>query len=209
MSDNETQIGVMVNSALWEQFRDDVQTRKGGIRGHLKTEVENALREYLNASEGGDTNDRLARIESDVQTILDTLDETEQKKKDSSVGGRVEDRLDSIKDYIENQSGGSPVVGEKLIESAIRETAGSSEPTMRQYKELLDRDGWYHPHPLNDDRVFVDEDRWVESVQVHRQDGDITKQRYQDLVTDYGVESFKQRYNELQETDPTSDRGVQ
>jgi len=209
MSDNETQIGVMVNSALWEQFRDDVQARKGGIRGHLKTEVENALREYLNASEGGDTNDRLARIESDVQTILDTLDETEQKKKDSSVGGRVEDRLDSIKDYIENQSGGSPVVGEKLIESAIRETAGSSEPTMRQYKDLLDRDGWYNPHPLNDDRVFVDEDRWIESVQVHRQDGDITKQRYQDLVTDYGVESFKQRYDELQETDPTSDRGVQ
>jgi len=80
---------------------------------------------------------------------------------------------------------------------------------MRQYKDLLDRDGWYNPHPLNDDRVFVDEDRWIESVQVHRQDGDITKQRYQDLVTDYGVESFKQRYDELQETDPTSDRGVQ
>lgn len=209
MSNNETQIGVQVNSSLWQEFRNDVQMRKGGIRGHLKTEVENALRAYLDASEGGDNNDRLARIESDVETILATLEETEEKKKHSGVGKRVEDRLDSIKDYIENQSGGSPVVGKKLVEAAIADVAGSSDPTMRQYKQLLDRDGWYYEHPATDSRVFVDEDRWVEAVQAHRQDKDITRQRYEELVTDYGVDEFKERYQSLQDTNPTSDRGVQ
>ena len=208
MSDNETQIGVKVNKSLWQEFRSDVKARKGGIRGHLKTDLENALREYINASEGGDTHDRLAQIESDVQRILSTLEETEEKKKDSSVGKRVEDRLDSIKEYVENQSGGSPVVGEKLIESAIAEIAGSSEPTIRQYKGLLERDGWYNPHPMNDNRVFVDEDRWVNAVQVLRQDGDISQKRYQELVTGYGVEQFKERYETVQDTRIT-DRGVQ
>jgi hypothetical protein len=209
MTDNETQIGVRVNSSLWQEFRNDVQARKGGIRGHLKSEVENALTEYINASEGGDTNERLARIESDVETLLTLLHESEEKKKDSDVGNRVEDRLGSIKEYIEEQSGGSPVVGDKLIESAIRDVAGSSEPTLRQYKELLERDGWYLPHPSDDSRVFVDEDNWVEAVQVMRQDNDITRQRYETLVTEFGIEEFKQRYAEVtDDTDDEPERGL-
>jgi len=67
MSD-ETQPGVRVDAELWAQFREEVARRRGGTRGHLKSELETALRDYIGA---GDTtpqqiDTRLQRIEAAV-----------------------------------------------------------------------------------------------------------------------------------------------
>jgi len=66
MSDR-TQIGPAVDADLWQRFRDDVESRKGQVRGVLGDELENAIREHLNdnpSPEQKEINARLTRIES-------------------------------------------------------------------------------------------------------------------------------------------------
>jgi len=206
MSQNDTQIGVRVNESLWQEFREDVEARKGGIRGHLKTEVETALREYINASDGGDTHDRLVRIESDIQTIAQSLSEMQSKEKDADVGSKVESRADEIQEIIREETGKSPVVGDGVLEMAIKRAAGHSDPTLRQYKDILrDRETLY-PHPAKSDKWVRDKQEFVKMTQQLRQNDVISQQRYESLVTDFGVDEFKQVYRE-QEDAP--ERGVQ
>jgi hypothetical protein len=62
------QPGVEIDADVWRRFRQEVSDRRGGVRGHLRTEVENALLDYIH---GGDTtpneiNARLQRIEAAV-----------------------------------------------------------------------------------------------------------------------------------------------
>lgn len=67
MSD-EVQPGTKIDADVWEQFREEVRERHGVVRGHLKTELENALREYSGNGGTADTDveRRLARIEAAV-----------------------------------------------------------------------------------------------------------------------------------------------
>ena len=67
MSD-EVQPGTKIDAEVWEQFREEVRERHGVVRGHLKTELENALRQYSGetATTDVDIERRLARIEAQV-----------------------------------------------------------------------------------------------------------------------------------------------
>jgi len=65
---DEKQPGVKIDADVWEQFRAEVRERHGVVRGHLKTELENALRQYSGDTgpTGVDIERRLARIEAQV-----------------------------------------------------------------------------------------------------------------------------------------------
>ena len=65
---DEKQPGVKIDADVWEQFRAEVRDRHGVVRGHLKTELENALRQYSGEAgpTGVDIERRLARIEAEV-----------------------------------------------------------------------------------------------------------------------------------------------
>jgi len=65
---DEKQPGVKIDAEVWEQFREEVRERHGVVRGHLKTELENALRQYSGDAgpSGVDIERRLARIEAEV-----------------------------------------------------------------------------------------------------------------------------------------------
>ena len=68
MSDR-VQPGVKIDARLWEQFRNEVKQRSGGIRGHVRSELETALRLYIaDESEVSavQVNRRLGRIESEL-----------------------------------------------------------------------------------------------------------------------------------------------
>lgn len=67
MSD-EVQPGTKIDADVWEQFREEVRERHGVVRGHLKTELENALRQYSGDAVSPDANvdRRLARIEAEL-----------------------------------------------------------------------------------------------------------------------------------------------
>lgn len=56
-----------IDEDVYGSFVDFVEDVHGSTRGHLRTEIENALREYQRSFYDGD--DRLARIENDVATI--------------------------------------------------------------------------------------------------------------------------------------------
>lgn len=186
MARDLTQIGVKFDAQLWQAFREDVQARKGGIDGHLRVELEQALREYLNASEGGDTHDRLNRIEDRLDTIADALADEDKKKKDSEVTSRTEKKLNAIRQQIQEETDGSPKVHEKVVELAIRDNAGSSEPTIRRYKQLLKQDNDLFTHPTHESMYFRDPEEFVLAVNAMRKGGKITADTYGDVVAEYG-----------------------
>lgn len=67
MSDG-VQPGTKVDAELWDRFREEVRRRRGGVRGHLRTELENALNAYIQGGEPTPTeiDARLQRIEAAV-----------------------------------------------------------------------------------------------------------------------------------------------
>lgn len=168
--DNEIQPGVRINESLWNEFRDDIQQRRGGVRGHLRTELENAIRSYLEASKGGDINDRLRRIENRMEEMgegVDTLvDDSQRKKnKDSGVSSTVKNRLEKIESQIDREAADSPYVHESAINAAIEDHAGSSRPTLDRYKEMLQDRHIAHKWPKEDSRRwFVDVEQWAQMV---------------------------------------------
>jgi len=207
MTDDTTQPGVRIDASVWDQFREDVEARKGGVRGHLKAELETALREYINASEGGDTHDRLTRIEGDIQNIATTLAEIQSKEKDSDVGSTVQDRADEIEQFIRDETGKSPVVGDQVVEMAIKRIAGHSDPTLSQYKDILQERGSLYPHPKQSNKFVRDKQEFVVMTQQMGENSAIPQQRYREMVDYIGEDEFVSVYDEW-DTDPGG-RGVQ
>jgi len=68
MTDRE-KLGVRVDAEVLQQFREDVEERKGQKRGVLGDEVEKALKHYLAVNNDLDLTDRLARIERGVRHL--------------------------------------------------------------------------------------------------------------------------------------------
>jgi hypothetical protein len=60
----------------YERFKRYVEEVHGGTRGHLKKELENALRDYRQPDDG---QGKLARIENDVATLISMVDEARIK----------------------------------------------------------------------------------------------------------------------------------
>jgi hypothetical protein len=161
MVQNETQIGAKIDKQLWQQFRDNVKQRRGRVRGHLSHELENALREYLNASQGGDTHDRLRRIENQLDSLAEQVD-GEESESDSdgerdSVSNRTEQRIADIMSDIQDKSDkyGSKRLPESEIEAAIERNAGTSYKTIKRYKRLLQNQREIFAHPNESDVFFV------------------------------------------------------
>lgn len=184
-TDKETQIGVRIDATLWQQFREDVERRNGRVRGQLKPELEAAIREYLDAADGGDTNDRLTRIESELEALRGEVRELGETKKDSDLSKTVENRLQSIKDTITQEADGAPRVHEQVVEMAIKEHAGHSKPTLRQYKRLLTDDRAVFEDPRPDSSYYYrDAPQFCTAVNTMYEEGEIKKKQYVDLLED-------------------------
>jgi len=195
MSENEretVQPGVMVDSAIWSEFRQDVIERRGRVRGHLGSELENAIREYIDASHGGDVNDRLARLERQIEQLAAEAggrdgDTDEKRKNDASVSTEVENKLDRIVEFIHDKTD-SPKVSEVVVNRAIETHAGASDPTLRRYKELLETREILYPHPIDNDRWFTNGRDFAQATNAMRSGARICQETYDDLVDRYGTE---------------------
>jgi len=183
MANGEKQIGVKVDEQLWKQFRQDVSDRKGRVHGHLKSEVETALREYINASAGGDTNDRLTRLEHQMDKVVSLLEDTEPKKENSDVGSRVESSLEDIIETINKEADGAPRVHDSVVEMAIETHAGYSDPTIKQYKSLLRKRKEAFPDPRKDSSYhYLDSGVYCQAVNEMVQDREIDQETYVEVV---------------------------
>lgn len=200
-SDDAVQPGAKVNESLWKEFRHDVEARKGSVRGHLRTELENALREYLRASEGGDTHDRLRRIENQIDAIADGVtdlsdDEGEKRKKTAGVSSTTKKRLRSVNAQIEREAGDAATVHESVINHAIEDNAGSSEPTLRRYKEMLKQRRMAFENPSGQSSTwFVDDETFVRVVESNFPE--ITNE----VADEYGIDWYDQMVDEVFEED--------
>jgi len=191
-----TQPGTMLNRSLWEEFRQDVKERHGIVRGHLRHELENAIREYINASEGGDTHDRLRRLENNMEHVtrqVDTLvDDSKQKKnKDSGVSQTVKNRLADIESQIQREIGDADKAHVSVVNKAIEDNAGSSRPTLERYKEMLEQRHIAHEWPSDDsDTWWFDSEKFV--TVVDQQFG------YHEMTERYGSEWYDSMLDEIE-----------
>lgn len=201
MSDETTQTGVQFDADLWQRFRENVRARKGGIDGHLRNELEQALRNYLDASDDGDIDDQLTRIEDRLDRLADAVSSEGKKKKDESLSSRTENRLDDIRDQIQDETDDSPKVHEEIVEMAIRENAGGSDPTIRRYKELLQQDRDLFPHPNRDRMYYRDPVEFVQATNAMRKGGKLKGDEYNELVDTYGEEWWLQQDAAADESD--------
>lgn len=199
-------LGVRIPKSLRDQFREDVKQRKGGVHNHLRQEVINALREYLHAAEGGDTHDRLRRLENRQMKMMDVLESLEgadtssqdgKKKKISDLSTEVENKLSSVVDELEAKKNGSaPKIDEQLVERAIRDGAGvHSDPSIRQYKNLLIEDETIFPHPTKDDLVFTNSEDFVRASNALAKGAKLSQDDYDDLVDRYGEDWWRSQLN--------------
>jgi len=185
---NLTQPGTQVDESLWQEFRRDVADRRGGVRGHLRHELENAIREYIEASKGGDINDRLRRIENNVEqlneAVGDVVESSERKKKkDSGVSQTVENRLQAIEEQMRREIGDADKAHVSIVNKAIEDNAGGSRPTLDRYKEMLEQRHIAHEWPSEDSSTWWFNDRkFVEVV-----DKQFT---YHELAERYGEEWY-------------------
>jgi hypothetical protein len=196
-----TQPGTQVDEQLWQQFRQDVAERRGGVRGHLRHELENALREYLEASKGGDINDRLRRIENNVEQLSEQVganvdDSKRKKKKDSSVSQTVENRLDAIESQIQREIGDADKAHVSVVNKAIEDNAGGSRPTLDRYKEMLEQRHIAHEWPSEDSNTW-----WFDSEQFVQVVENAFPQRNDEFAQRYGQEWWDNKRPENDETE--------
>jgi len=197
-----TQPGTLISKALWEQFRKDVEDRHGVVRGHLKHELENAIKEYINASEGGDTHDRLRRIENRLDDVADVVESERKKKKDSDVSETVKNRLGQIETQIQREIGDADKAHVSVVNKAIEDNAGSSRPTLDRYKEMLEQRHIGHEWPSEDsDTWWFDNEQFVEVVN--------SKFDYHTLSARYGEEWYDQMLNKVVDDDGDTPTGFQ
>jgi len=175
------QPGVEVDRELWEQFREEVKHRRGGVRGHLKTELEAALRDYI---EGGDPtpdqiNARLQRIEDAVgvagtdggadlrsgepHTQTETAERESPEKKPAAKAARSQ-KLSYLTDRVRETVGGAvdheiAEIPEAKLAEVVREEYGFTDDTTAEYvADLRERLGLVE-HPTADPLLCTPERR--------------------------------------------------
>jgi len=180
-----------IDGELKDEFVQDVRDRRGGVRGHLREQVETALREYLQASKGGDIHDRLNRIEGrldNLATALDNLDDSDGGT--DSVSKTTEDRIDAIMADIRERADelGASRVREDDVEAAIERNAGSSYKTIRRYEKLLQNQRELFGHPDKEDVYFVNSDAFIVFVEQN-----CTERTRNRIADGYGWEWWEQQ----------------
>lgn len=201
---DSVQPGVRIDATLWEQFKNDIQNRKGVVRGQVAPELENAIENYLTASNGTPTDERLRRIENELESLCESVaplaDATAKKEKHSEFSSRVETRFENVKAQIMREAGDTDLVHDSVIETAIEDNAGFADQTLDRYKGLLKKRLVAFEHP-NDgfESWWLDGDSYVAYVEDNYGEADI-----REIATEYDKEWFNQTLEEV-----ASDRGFQ
>lgn len=167
MSDRE-QFNVRIDETVANRFRSFVQDHRGDRRGALGRETENALREYMD-------NDRGARIEANIDILLDEIQEVKtlleqkdgvhaQTAADSDSPPETMQKLDRIASMIQSNSTDNVSVKEEYVERSIKRVAGANPQTLRHYKSELKAEGLAFEHPGRASLWFLDEEQFFKEL---------------------------------------------
>jgi len=182
MSDRR-KLNCRVDEDVISDFREYVHDAHGKVRGELGREVENALREYMD-------HDRYARIEAEQDETNDKLDAVLAALADdgshthtASASPQTQtDKAQQIAALIREEN--NVVFPTDDVEDAIRTIAGASDRTLRDYKQLLKRDGHVYEHPNSDSHVWtIDAERFVMWAESHVDD--VPDAHVRDVIDEY------------------------
>lgn len=191
-------VTVRVDRDVWVAFEEFVATSEDKTRGAKPKHLENALREYLD-------DDRTARLESKIDEIHEAIVADEEKKKKersytNSASATTENRLQKIRATIAEETANAAKVHATTVEMAIRQHAGSSDPTIRRYKTLLLQDRELFEHPLPDkDLYFTDPTDFVLATNAATKGGKLRQDTYDTLLERYGEDWWKDQLPQANE----------
>lgn len=154
---DRVQIGPRVSQSLWDEFRNDVQKRKGQTRGVLGDELENAIREYLRDEDrpiDRRIEKRLSRIEQAVGAAptdggTDTFEHAEDTHTPSRLDGpekpsanaptdkKVAYLAECVLDEIAPNSRSISEVPRKHLREVVKDEYGFRRDTAKRYVEQL------------------------------------------------------------------------
>lgn len=201
LPNDSRQIGATVDSELWEQFREHVEEEHGTVRGNLSRELNQALKHYLEGSGGNTESEILGRLERIEAAIAGEgggaplSPESGQKKKKTQDNMPVTERrkreiYQELQTKVAEKSGAKTHIPEEEFRAVVGSHAGQSEPTVRQYKDLLRREDKIHPHPVKDGWL-LDSEEWVNMVHSLRNQGALSRDDYELFVEQFGTEEFQ------------------
>lgn len=190
MSDRE-QFNVRIDETVANRFRSFVQDHRGDRRGALGRETENALREYMD-------NDRGARIEANLDILLEEIQEVKtlldqkdaihtQKSSDSDRPPETVRKLNEIISRIHDDAE-HELVKDEQIERAIKHVAGANSQTIRQYKSHLKSGGHVFRDPEIPSNWYLDEKPFYDQLRQCRDRDEILKEYPRE--TKQGYESY-------------------
>jgi len=154
-----------ISADEYERFKQFVEDVHGSTRGHLKTEIENALREYRQPDNSAEP---IQRIEDDIATIKAQLAETEADggravvgsaappsgadthtdEKPSPKAPRAEKVAWIAAEEFDPSGGSAPVV---KIKEHVADAFGFGDRTAEKYVQPVIDELGAKRHPENDD----------------------------------------------------------
>jgi hypothetical protein len=153
-----------ISKEEYKRFKQWVQDTHGTTRGHLSTEIENALREYRQPD---NKQDKLTRIEDDIASVKAMLAEVEADGGTAplpSEDTRTHTRADTTKprpnsprsskvEWIisEYYSPGGGSTTPQAIQSQVQGAFGFGERTAEEYVQLVVDELGAKRHPENND----------------------------------------------------------
>lgn len=201
MSDS-VQPGTEVDAELWQRFREEVEARRGGVRGHLRNELENALRGYIDGGDAtpADINRRLARIEAAVEVEatdggLDTSESSrcthtpiqaedvpdERPHPQSASEKKVAWLAECVHQEENGGKGKITMVHEDVIRDVVKDEYSFTADTARRYHDEVVNYFDLVEHPFND-VLYVTEEKREELIENRReQERDDAQERSEKL----------------------------
>lgn len=182
---DRVQIGPKVDASLWQRLRNDVEERKGGVRGNLGDELDNAIREYLRDEErpvDQRIEKRIARIEEAVGAAptdggTDTFDRpehthapTEAPTERPAANTSTDKKIAWLAKCLRDRHGeGFEEIARGDIVDVVKDEYGFRSDTAKRYVENLIDHFDLMTHPATD-KVLVTDDRH-EQIQENRREG--------------------------------------
>ena len=179
-------LNTRVDEDVISDFREFVHEKKGKVRGEMGREVERALIEYMDR-------DRYARIEEEQRAMNDKLDAALAALAESGEHTHMEratpqtqtEKAEQIAAIINERN--DTVFPTEDVEDAIREVAGASDRTLRDYKRLLKKRGHCYEHPNSDSEVWtVDPDEFALWADSHMEQ--VPDAHIMDVLEDYPID---------------------
>ena len=184
MSDRE-KIGPRIDTQLWQEFRNDVQERKGQTRGVLGDELENAIREYLRDEDrpiDRRIENRLSRIEqalgvgptdggtdtlgaSEHTHAPSRLDVAEKPAANAATDKKVAYLAKTIRD---EHAGEFNEIPRTVLVETVKDEYGFRSDTAKRYVEQLVDHFDLFDHPVADG-VLVTQERREELIEQQKE----------------------------------------